>query len=87
LDGDSVTDIRLAACGVGPGPIRLTESEMILRARGLSDDALAAAGDAAAAAADPDSDVHATAAYRRKMAGVMTKRAVEKAAGRARQIA
>lgn len=83
LDGDSVTDIRLAACGVGPGPIRLTESEMILRERGLSDDALAAAGDAAAAAADPDGDVHATAAYRRKMAGVMTKRAVEKAAARA----
>jgi len=87
LDGDSVTDIRLAACGVGPGPIRLTESEMILRERGLSDDALAAAGDAAAAAADPDGDVHATAAYRRKMAGVMTKRAVEKAAARARQTA
>jgi len=87
LDGDSVTDIRLAACGVGPGPIRLTESEMILRECGLSDDALAAAGDAAAAAADPDGDVHATAAYRRKMAGVMTKRAVEKAAARARQTA
>lgn len=87
LDGDSVTDIRLAACGVGPGPIRLTGSEMILRERGLSDDALAAAGDAAAAAADPDGDVHATAAYRRKMAGVMTKRAVEKAAARARKTA
>jgi carbon-monoxide dehydrogenase medium subunit len=87
LDGDRVADIRLAACGVGPGPIRLTESEMILRDRGLSYDALAAAGDAAAAAADPDGDVHATAAYRRKMAGVMTKRAVEKAAARARQTA
>jgi carbon-monoxide dehydrogenase medium subunit len=87
LDGDRVADIRLAACGVGPGPIRLTESEMILRDRGLSYDALAAAGDAAAAAADPDGDVHATAAYRRKMAGVMTKRAVKKAAARARQTA
>jgi carbon-monoxide dehydrogenase medium subunit len=87
LDGDSVTDIRLAACGVGPGPIRLAESEMILRERGLSDDALAAAGGAAAAATDPDGDVHATAAYRRKLAGVMTKRAVGKAAARARQSA
>ena len=85
LDGDDVTDIRLAACGVGPGPIRLTGAETILRDGGLSDDALAAAGQAAAAAADPDGDVHATAAYRRKLAGVMTRRAIEKAAGRARK--
>jgi carbon-monoxide dehydrogenase medium subunit len=49
----------------------------------LTDTALAAAGRAAADAADPDGDVHATASYRRKMAGVMTRRAVEKAARRA----
>jgi aerobic carbon-monoxide dehydrogenase medium subunit len=84
LDGGTVTDIRLAACGVGPGPIRLTAAENILRAGGLTDAALAEAGRAAAAAADPDGDVHATAAYRRKLAGIMTRRAVEKAAGRAR---
>ena len=87
LDGDRVTDIRLAACGVGPGPIRLTAAEDILRDGGLTDAALAAAGRAAAEAADPDGDVHATAAYRRKMAGVMTRRAAEKAAGRARKTA
>lgn len=87
LDGDRVTDIRLAACGVGPGPIRLSEAENILRDGGLKDAALAAAGSAAADAADPDGDVHATAAYRRKLAGVVTRRAVEKAAGRARNVA
>lgn len=85
LDGGTVTDIRLAACGVGPGPIRLTAAEDILRAGGLTDPALAEAGRAAAEAADPDGDVHATAAYRRKLAGVMTRRAVGKAAGRARK--
>ena len=83
LEDDRVTDIRLATCGVGPGPIRLTGAENILRAGGLTDTALAAAGRAAADAADPDGDVHATASYRRKMAGVMTRRAVEKAARRA----
>ena len=83
LEDDRVTDIRLAACGVGPGPIRLTGAENILRDGGLTDTVLAAAGRAAADAADPDSDVHATASYRRKMAGVMTRRAVEKAARRA----
>jgi carbon-monoxide dehydrogenase medium subunit len=85
LDGEAVTDIRLAACGVGPGPIRLTAAEDILRAGGLTDAALAEAGRAAAEAADPEGDVHATAAYRRKLAGVMTRRAVKKAAGRARK--
>jgi len=85
LDGEAVTDIRLAACGVGPGPIRLTAAEDILRAGSLTDATLAEAGRAAAEAADPDGDVHATAAYRRKLAGVMTRRAVEKAAGRARE--
>ena len=83
LEDDRVTDIRLAACGVGPGPIRLTGAENILRDGGFTDTALAAAGRAAADAADPDGDVHATASYRRKMAGVMTRRAVEKAARRA----
>ena len=83
LEDDRVTDIRLATCGVGPGPIRLTGAENILRDGGLTDTALAAAGRAAADAADPDGDVHATASYRRKMAGVMTRRAVEKAARRA----
>ena len=87
LDGGTVTDIRLAACGVGPGPIRLTAAEDILRAGGLTDAALAQAGRAAAEAADPDGDVHATAAYRRKLTGVMTRRAVGKAAGRARKAA
>lgn len=87
LDGDRVTDIQLAACGVGPGPIRLTEAEDVLRDGGLSAEALAAAGRAASNAADPDGDVHATADYRRKMAGVMTRRAVEKAADRARNAA
>lgn len=87
LDGDSVSDIRLAACGVGPAPVRLTDAESILRDGGLTDEALAAAAQSASAAADPDGDVHATAAYRRKMAGVMMKRAVKKAAARARKAA
>lgn len=87
LDGARVIGIRLAACGIGPGPIRLTEAENILSENGLSAEALALAGQAASRAADPDGDVHATADYRRKMAGVMMKRAVEKAAGRARKVA
>ena len=84
LDGDAVTNVRLAACGVGSGPVRLTGAEDAIRSDGLTDASLAAAEAAAAVQADPDSDVHATSGYRRKLAGVMTKRALQKAAERAR---
>ncbi|MGB0631406.1 MAG: FAD binding domain-containing protein [Alphaproteobacteria bacterium] len=83
LDGDSIAEVRLAACGVGAGPVRLTDAETGLRGKVLSDDVLAQAARAASAQVDPDGDAHATADYRRKLAGVMTKRAVAKAADRA----
>ena len=40
----------------------------------------AAAGRLAAAAVDPEDDIHATAAYRRHLAGVLTARAARAAA-------
>ena len=83
MDGDSVGDVQLAACGVGPSPIRLTEAESVLRDNSLTDEILSQAEQAASAQVDPDGDAYASAAYRRKLAGVMTKRAVQQAAGRA----
>lgn len=87
VDGDAVTDIRLAACGVGPGPIRLAKAEAALKNGGLSEASLLEAARAASSEVDPDSDTHATADYRRRLAGVMTKRAVEQAASKVRQTA
>ena len=87
LAGDAVTSIRLAACGVGPCPIRLVNTEAQIRAGGLSESAIKSAVRAAAAEVDPDGDVHATVAFRRRLAGVMTKRALVKASERARQTA
>ena len=83
MDGDSVAAVQLAACGVGPGPVRLTEAEAVLRDNSLTNEILSQAEQAASAQVDPDGDAHASAAYRRKLAGVMTKRAVQQAAGRA----
>ena len=83
FDGDTVTDVRLAACGVGAGPVRLTNAEAEIRASGLAEVSLARAAAAASGEVDPDGDVHATASYRRKLAGVMTRRALLKAAERA----
>ena len=65
-------DVRLAACGAGPGPLRLVETEAALRDGCSSADAARVA----AAEVDPDDDLHASAAYRRRLVGVMTKRAV-----------
>ena len=85
LDGDNVSDVRLAACGVGPAPMRLVTAEAAIRAGGPTGDAFDDAARAAAAEVDPDGDVHATAAYRRRLAGVMTRRALAKATEQARR--
>lgn len=76
LADDRVASIRLAACGVSDRPLRLSGAEAALLGKTPDDDALAAAGRAAAAEVDPGSDAHATSDYRRRLAGVMTKRAV-----------
>ena len=78
-----IIGLQLAACGVGPGPVRLHEVENSLRGTALSADTLSKAREAASAAVDPEGDVHASAAYRRKLTGVMTERALKKAALRA----
>ncbi len=82
LSGDSVSGIRLAACGVGAGPVRLKAAEAALLGKTLGKATIVAAARAASAEVDPESDVHASADYRRRLAGVMTKRAVEAAAAK-----
>ena len=77
------TDVRLAVCGAGTTASRLTVAEEIIQRYGVGAEAIKAASDAAAASVDPMSDLHASADYRRRLAGVMTSQAVEKAAQRA----
>lgn len=76
--GDTVADVRLAACGVGDGPVRLSNAEEAYRSGGAD-----AAAQAAAEEVDPESDIHADAAYRRKLAAAMTRRALVAAAAQA----
>ena len=82
LSGDSVSGIRLGACGVGAGPVRLKAAEATLLGKPLGQASIVAAARAASVEVDPASDVHASADYRRRLAGVMTKRAVEAAAAK-----
>jgi carbon-monoxide dehydrogenase medium subunit len=72
---------RLAAMGMGETTIRLLEAEHILEEGGLGAASVAAASAAASACVDPFEDIHADAQYRRRLAGVLVKRAVEQAFG------
>lgn len=75
-DSGVVTACRLAAAGVSSTPQRLTEVEDLVTGQRLADDVLAAADAAARAAVDPTGDIHADAAYRKRLTGVLVKRAL-----------
>jgi carbon-monoxide dehydrogenase medium subunit len=70
---------RLATAGAGPVPARLRAAEEILERDGLGADAVAAAAARAAELVEPDSDVHASADYRRHLTRVLTARALARA--------
>jgi len=81
--GGSLTGARLAACGVGPGPVRLAAAEQVLLRDGAGLAAVKAAARAAMDEIDPATDIHASAEYRRRLAGIMVLRAVTAALERA----
>ena len=80
--GLRVASARAALISVGPVPVPVDLTDAL---GGQPHDAAdwAAAGRLAAAAVDPDDDIHATAAYRRHLAGVLTARAARAAAAAA----
>lgn len=77
---------RLTIVGMGEGPFRVRAAEKALTGCRLGPDhtggAFAAAVGEVVAAVDPSDDVHASSAYRRHLAGVMTQQALEKALAR-----
>lgn len=78
-----VRDARIAACGVGPAPVRFRDAEEIVLDSACEPAVVEAAAQAVAAAADPHDDVHASAAYRRQLAAAMARRALTTAHARA----
>jgi carbon-monoxide dehydrogenase medium subunit len=75
---------RLATAGAGPVPVRLRAAEAIVEQEGTGDQTVAAAAARAAELVQPDSDIHASADYRRNLTRVLTARALTTAIGRAR---
>jgi carbon-monoxide dehydrogenase medium subunit len=78
-----VDSVRIALCGVGSGPVRARTVERALVGELPTRPVVAAAAQHVVDEIDPPSDIHGSAAYRRKLAVVMTRRAVELAAQRA----
>lgn len=83
LAGDgTIARIAVALTGVDTGPVRLREIEAMLTGETPGDDLFANAAQIASIVPGLD-DVHASKEYRRKLAVVMTKRALHMAHGRA----
>ena len=85
VEDGRITRARLAFTGVGAGPVRIGELEQAVAGKPATDETLTEAGRIASARLDPETDIHASAEYRREVAGVLTERALRLAADRARK--
>jgi len=83
-DGGVVTAARVALGAVAPKAIRVEAAEAALVGSKLEDAALDAAASAATEAANPIDDKRGTIAYRKRISGVLTRRAARIAYDRAR---
>jgi carbon-monoxide dehydrogenase medium subunit len=83
-DADVVRDARVCLGAVAPTPIRSKQAEAALEGNAPTEEVLARAGAGAAADARPISDVRGSAAFRRYLCDVLTRRMVRLAVERAR---
>lgn len=72
-------EAKIALGGVAPTPRKAAEAERLLSGRKITPALIREAALQAARSAEPDSDYHATADYRREMARVFTERALKEA--------
>jgi len=75
---------RIAIGGMGSNPIRATATEAALQGQPLTGDVIARAAAKAAEGTNPDDDFYASADYKRQVATVYTRRAIEAAVERAK---
>jgi CO/xanthine dehydrogenase FAD-binding subunit len=85
LDGNGAcTDVRLAYCNAGETPVAATKAAQALKGRQVDDSAVREIADIAKSQIRPFGNVHASVDYQRHLAGVLTRRALIAAYGRAR---
>ncbi len=84
-DGETITAARVALGAVAPMPLFVPEAGEYLAGRAASPETIAEAAALARAAARPITDMRGSAAQRRHLSGVLTRRALERAVERATQ--
>lgn len=82
LRGGVITEARIGLTGVGPAPVRADAAERLLTGSRPSEELWQQAAGAVRGAIDPDGDLHASAEYRRHVAGILVVRALREALGR-----
>jgi carbon-monoxide dehydrogenase medium subunit len=80
--GGKIEDVAVGITGLGPKAFRAAAVEKVLRGKKASDELLAEASRYVSQGIEPLSDLHASAEYRREMAAVYTRRALERALAR-----
>jgi aerobic carbon-monoxide dehydrogenase medium subunit len=82
-DGGTIADAGVALSAVGPTTIELTRADELLRGGTPSEELFAQAGQIASEDSNPSADGRGPVDYKRHLAGVMTHRALRRAAARA----
>jgi aerobic carbon-monoxide dehydrogenase medium subunit len=79
--GDICEDVRVGMTNMGSVPLRARAVEEALRGEPLNADSISAAAEQAAQGTDPPADLNATSDYKRHLARVLCRRALQEAAG------
>ena len=76
----SCEDVRIGLTHMASTPLRASAAEEALRGQALDSDSIGRAAEQAAEGTDPPGDLNATPEYKRHLARVLTRRALEEAA-------
>jgi carbon-monoxide dehydrogenase medium subunit len=83
MDGGTIADAGLALSAVGPTTVHVSRAEELLRGKPPSEELFEQAGEIASEDCAPLPDGRGPVDYKRHLAGVLTKRALRRAAARA----
>ncbi len=79
--GDVCEDVRIGLTNMAPTPLRAGAVEAALKGQPLNAESIATAAEQAAEGTSPPADLNASSDYKRHLARVLTRRALEEAAG------
>jgi carbon-monoxide dehydrogenase medium subunit len=80
-DAGRAHNTHIGAIGIGDRAVRLADAEAEVNGKIVDVAVSERAGRAASASVDPQSDIHASGAYRKSLVGTMVERALQSAAG------